>query len=283
MPAPLRHALLALLTATLVACGAEPANAPVDDAPGPPTLASLAPALTQMLYAMDLGDQVVGVSRYCTLPEGVERPVLGDALTVSTEAVLAADPDALLIQSDPSKYDTLRQLDPSLRVEHFTVETTADIVAALRRLGELAGHPERGAQRADALEAGLAELRAQAEGVERPSVLFVMGSEKPGSAGRGSFVHELIELAGGRNAAGELEGWPTLSLEYVLAAQPEVLICWSSEQDAQRDRDRWMALEDLPAAQSGRVHVVTAKSWTLPTPLLLDHARQLQTWLHPDG
>jgi iron complex transport system substrate-binding protein len=244
-------------------------------------VASLAPALTWMLFAMDLGDLVVGVSRYCTLPEGEQRPVLGDALTVSTEAVLAAEPDVLLIQSDAAKYAPLQRLDPDLRVEHFSVETTADIVSAQRRLGALAGHPERGEQHAATLDAGLAELRTQNQGAERPRVLFVMGSEKPGSAGKGSFVHEIIELAGGENAAAELEGWPTLSLEYVLAAQPDVLICWTSPQNAERDLERWASLQDLPAARSGRVHVVTETTWTLPTPVLLDHARQLRAWFHP--
>jgi iron complex transport system substrate-binding protein len=286
MLAPFRKSLLCLLSWVLFSCGGEPTAPTSGELPPPaaPRVASLAPALSHMLFAMGLGDQVVGVSRYCTLPEGEQRPVLGDALTVSTEAVLAVEPDLLLVQSDPAKYEPLRALDPGLQVEHFTIETTADIVAAQKRLGQLAGHQERGERHASRLEAGLAELRAQAEGLDRPRVLFVMGSEKPGSAGRGSFVHEIIELAGGENAAAELEGWPTLNLEYVLAAQPEVLICWTSPQDAERDRERWLALEDLPAAQAGRVHVVTETTWTLPTPVLLEHARQLRAWFHPsDG
>jgi iron complex transport system substrate-binding protein len=278
----LRRILFSTLTALLVACGGQPVEPVPTEPPAVPRLASLAPALSHMLFSMDLGAQVVGVSRYCKLPEGEQRPVLGDALTVSTEAVLASGPDVLLIQSDPAKYEPLRQLDPGLAVEHFSVETIADIVTALRRLGRLAGQPERGEQHAAALEAGLAELRAQAAGAQRPRVLFVMGSEKPGSAGRGSFVHELIELAGGDNAAADLEGWPTLSLEYVLAAQPEVLVCWSNPQDAERDLQRWSSLEDLPAARDGRVHVVTDTTWTLPTPALLDHARQLRAWFFPD-
>jgi iron complex transport system substrate-binding protein len=274
--------LLPLLLLLLSCCSAPPpATPPAGPGNAPPRLASLAPALSHMLFAMGLGEQVVGVSRYCTLPEGEERPVLGDALTVSTEAVLASDPDVLLIQSDPTKYEPLRRLDPGLAIEHFSVETTADIVSALRRLGELAGQPALGARHADTLEAGLEELRAQAQGAHRPRVLFVMGSEKPGSAGRGSFVHELIQLAGGENVAAELEGWPTLNLEYVLAAQPEVLVCWTTPQDAERDRQRWLALEDLPAARDGRVHVVTETTWTLPTPTLLEHARQLSAWVHP--
>jgi len=282
MPRPPRIFLLALLTALFAGCDPAPSTAP--EPLGPPRLASLAPALTQMSFALGLGEQVVGVSRYCGLPDGEQRPVLGDALTVSTEAVLATEPDILLIQSDPAKYATLQQLDPGLRIEHFSIETLADISAALRRLGSLAGQPERGEQHAAHLETGLDTLRGQTEGLDRPKVLFVMGSEKPGSAGKGSFVHELIELAGGDNAAGELEGWPTLNLEYVLAAQPDVLICWTSPQNAEQDLERWSSLTDLPAAQTGRIHIVTASSWTLPTPILLEHAQQLRDWFHPsDG
>lgn len=281
MRSPLTSALFGLIAIVLAACAAPPVAEPSRAEPHPPRLASMAPALTTMLFELGLGDQVVGVTRYCTLPEGQQRPVLGDALTVSTEAVLAVEPDILLIQSGADKYAPLQQLDPELQLEHFAIETIADISTALRRLGSLAGSPELGEQHATALEAGLADLRQQARGLTRPQVLFVMGSEKPGSAGRGSFVHELIELAGGENAAAELEGWPTLNLEYVLAAQPEVLVCWSNPQDAERDHQRWASLTDLPAAQHGRIHVVTDPSWTLPTPRLLDHARQLQAWLHP--
>ena len=273
MRSPLAKTLLAILVTMLTACSSP-------RVPGPD---HLAPALTKMLFDLGLGGQVVGVSRYCGLPEGEQRPVLGDALTVSTEAVLATQPDILLIQSDPAKYAPLQQLAPDLSIEHFSIETLADISTALRRLGTLAGQPERGEQHAVALETGLDALRSQTIGLDRPKVLFVMGSEKPGSAGRGSFVHELIELAGGQNAAGDLEGWPTLSLEYVLAAQPDVLVCWSSPQDAERDRQRWSSLEDLPAAQLGRIHVVTEPSWTLPTPLLLGHAQQLEAWFHPEA
>ncbi len=259
-----------------------PASEPLPT-PLAPRLASLAPALTAMLFDLDLGEQVVGDSRYCTLPPGQERPILGDALTVSTEAVLAAGPDVLLVQSGVDKYQPLLSLDPDLQLEHFSIETLADIGTALRRMATIAGQPALGQQRAAAFEQGLELIRQQSATLERPRVLFVMGSEKPGTAGTGTFLHELIELAGGINAAANQQGWTTLNVEYVLAAQPDVLVCWTSERDAERDRDRWEALEDLPAAQTGRVHVITETSWTLPTPELLRHAGELQAMLHPQA
>ncbi len=273
--------LVPLLLTLLAACASEPVPHEPPAQPQAPRLASLAPALTAMLFSMGLGDQVVGVTRYCMLPDGQQRPVLGDALTVSTEAVLAAEPDVLLIQSDADKYAPLQQLDPSLQIEHFSIETLSDISDALRRLATIAGQPDLGVRQAGDLDAGFEAIRQQTAGLERPRVLFVMGSEKPGTAGSGTFLHELMELSGGTNAAAEHQGWATLNVEYVLAAQPDVLVCWSSPRDADRDRARWQALEDLPAARDGRVWVVTDSSWTLPTPKLLDHAQQLARMLHP--
>ena len=246
-----------------------------------PRLASFSPALTDMLFEMDLGEQVVGVTRYCSLPAGEQRPALGDAIALSTEAVLAVQPDVLLIQSDPQRFAALKMLDPELRVEHFSIETLSDISAAMRRAARIAGQPAAGERAGSHFEEGLQQLRAHAADLPRTRALFVTGFEKPGTAGSGTFVHELIELVGGVNAAEQYEGWATLNLEYVLAAQPEVLICWTDPAQAELARSRWQSLEDLPAARTGRVHVVTDPSWTLPTSALLQRAAELAILLHP--
>ncbi len=277
---PVHFALLLFALLALACSVPEPAT---ETEPGgaPPRLASMSPALTEMLFSMGLGAQVVGVTRYCQLPAGEQRPLLGDAISVSAEAILAVEPDLLLIQSDAARFEPVEQLDPELQVEHFSIETLADISSALRRAATLAGQPALGEQAAQDFEAGLQAVRRRVAQQAPPSVLFVTGSDKPGTAGQGTFIHELIELAGGTNAAASYEGWATLNLEYALAAQPEVLLCWTVPDVAQQDLARWQALEDLPAARSGRVHVVTEPSWTLPTPGLLLHAQQLAAMLHP--
>jgi len=270
---------LALAFCLPVACSRPPGAEPASSAP---RLASFSPALTELLFSMGLGDQVVGVTRYCELPEGETRPVLGDAITVSAEGVLAVDPDVLLIQSDPARFAPIQQLEPDLQIEHFTIETLAEISAAQRRLGVLAGQPERGEEAARAFETGLEGVRTKSAGLQRPRLLFVTGSEKPGTAGGGTFVDELIGLAGAENAAANLHGWATLDLEYALAAAPEVLVCWSPEADADRDLARWRALRDLPAARDGRVFGITAQSWITPTPRLVGHAEELLAMVHPE-
>lgn len=273
--------MLPLLAAALIlACDPAP---PAAEAPAGPRLASFSPAMTAMLFAMDLGAQVVGVTRFCELPPGEERPVLGDAVTVSAEAVLAARPDVLLIQSDPGRFSAIANLAPDLRIEHFAIETLADIAAAERRLGALAGQPARGEEAALAFEAELAEVRRLGADLPRPRLLFVTGSQNPGAAGTGTFVDELIALAGAENAAAGLRGWQGVDLEYALSVQPEVLVCWSPEADAARDLARWRALQDLPAARAGRVIGLTGQSWITPTPLLAGHARALLALVHPEA
>jgi iron complex transport system substrate-binding protein len=271
---------LALFFCLLAACS-HPSEAP--EAPAAPRLASFSPALTELLFSMGLGEQVVGVTRYCELPEGETRPVLGDAITVTAEGVLAVEPDVLLIQSDPARFAPIRQLDPDLGIEHFTIETLDDITAAQRRLGVLAGHPERGEEAARDLEAGLSEVRARSAGLPRPRLLFVTGSEKPGTAGSGTFVDDLIGLAGAENAAADLHGWQTINLEFALAAAPRILVCWSPDSDSAQDLARWRALQDLPAARDGRVLGVTEQSWITPTPRLVGHAEELLAMVHPES
>ncbi len=272
--------LLLFLPLASLACPATEREQP-QAAASTPRLASFSPALTDMLFEMDLGEQVVGVTRYCSLPAGEQRPALGDAIALSAEAVLAVQPDVLLIQSDPQRFAPLKQLDPQLKVEHFSIETLADISAAMRRVAAIAGRPDAGERAGGRFEEGLQELRARAADLPKTRALFVTGFEKPGTAGSGTFVHELIELLGGVNAAEQYQGWANLNLEYVLAAQPEVLICWTDPAQAEQARSRWQSLEDLPAARAGRVHVVTDPSWTLPTSALLQRAAELAIMLHP--
>jgi iron complex transport system substrate-binding protein len=266
--------------ALLAACASAP---PAAEVRARPRLASFSPALTETLFSLGLGGQVVGVTRFCELPPGEERPVLGDAVTVSAEAVLAARPDVLLIQSRPERFTALRQLAPDLRVEHFTIETLADIAAAERRLGALAGEAAVGEAAAAAFTAEVEELRRRSAGLPRPRALFVTGSEQAGAAGRGTFADELLALAGAKNAAAGLTGWQTIDVEYALSVQPEVLVCWSPEADTARDLARWRGLADLPAAREGRVLGITGQSWLMPTPRLTERARDLLAMVHPEA
>jgi iron complex transport system substrate-binding protein len=257
--------------------------------PGPPggpagaRIVAYSPALAEMLFDMGLGEQVVGVTKFARLPEGVGRPVVGDRFHVNAEAILAVEPDVVVIQQDPGDFQPLLTVRGDVRVEHFEIETLADAAEAVERLGRIAGREDVGRQARERFEARLEAVRRRVADRPRPRVMFVMGYDRPSTAGRGSFIEQLIELAGGANAAGYAVRWPRTNAEAILRAQPEVLICQvdpGREDDARR---YWQKLADLPAVRDGRVHVVTDPHWTIPSLRIADIAERLAALLHPEA
>ena len=246
-----------------------------------PRIVSFSPALTQIVFDMGLGRHVVGVTRYCQPPAGQSRPVVGHAFDVSGEAILAVRPDVVLIQQDPKTFEGLRRRGPSIRIEHFEIETLADIASAMERIGRIAGRAELGSDRKSQFLAELESVRARAPAARRVRVLFSDGHEPPLVAGKGTFIHQMIELAGGVNAAANYKGWVNLNKEAIQAAAPDVFICRTEAGQQEAVKARWMGLPELPAARTGRVYMVTDRDWTIPSARMAKLARKLSEMMYP--
>jgi iron complex transport system substrate-binding protein len=116
-------------------------------------------------------------------------------------------------------------------------------------------------------------------------VLFVMGTARPSVHAEGSFVDDLIEIAGGVNAANAIPGnqaWRRATLETIAAANVDVLVVQTAPAKAKQAREYWMQWEDIPAVRNGRVHIVTDDAWMRPTFKLADLAGELADMLYPD-
>lgn len=255
---------------------AAPANVP------PPRIVSFSPAVTDMLFQMGLGKHVVGVTSQCEPPE--KRQVVGDAYSINTEAIAAVEPDIVMIQQQPERFETLRQVKPNVRIEHFDLETLADVAAALERVGKLAGQEALGVAARKSFERKLDDVRQSVSGKSKPMVLFVIAYEydKPGTGGRNSFIHEMIELAGGVDAAGQYKRWADLDAEAILKMRPDVLVVWTRPGGEAKAREYWLGFPGL-ATPADRRFVVTDRNWTIPSSRLADLAGQLAGMIHPDG
>ena len=277
----------AILIAALVflpACRKETTPPQGDGAPSP-RIVSFSPALTDMLYDMGLGEHVVGVTSYCRPPADSAPPVVGDRSRVSAEAILAVRPDVILIQQNPDDFGAVKSIDPSIRIEHFKIETLDDVASTIERIGAIAGDPELAAAHKNTFLAKLESVRRSVTGQPRLKVLFIGGIERPHTGGKGTFLDEMIRLAGGRNAAADrgYEGWKTLNRENILAMSPEVLICQVSPAREAEAREYWKTLSHLPAVASGRIFVVTDSRWTIPSMRSADFAEKLAAMVHPES
>jgi len=277
----MRRLAVILLAGALLRGGCERAT-PHDNVP-PPRVVSFSPAITEMLFDMGLGDHVVGVTRYCILPEGVQRRVVGSQLNIRAEPILAVNPDVLLTQTAPKHFETVRKLSPDVCIAHFRIETLADIGGAMARIAKIVGRPSVGRRAKAGFLAKLKNVREKVAGLNRPRVIFVTGYKNPLAAGKATFINELIELAGGANAAGEkYSGWRRVSIESILQLAPDVIVC---EADPATVDETRRYFEKLTASSGRKVRVctVTDRHWTIPTGWIADHAAgRMARFIHPE-
>jgi iron complex transport system substrate-binding protein len=255
----------ALLTAAMVcgAAGCDPSRpTPAEpDAGRAPRIVSLAPSLTDMLLALDAADTLAGRSSACRLPPALAEtiPVAGDFGVPSIETLVRLRPDVIVTTdlADPALQTRLAHL--GLRVEVLPAQRLDDIPAALRALGAWAGRTEQADVMAADWERALAGLRERADATTAVPVYLEIWGDPMITAGRESYLTEMIALAGGRNIFADTPGaYFQVSAEAVAAADPEVMLFLAPADDAAAlrlaaGRPGWTRLR---APRAGRVRVV---------------------------
>lgn len=251
-------ALLGALAPVLLAgCGRS--IAPPETPPGVERIVSLAPNLTEILCAIGGADRLVGRSSACDEPADIVArvPVAGDFGRPSMERLLALRPTLVLFVDleDKTLPETLRRL--GVRHAHIPCKTLDDIPAAIREVGRLAARMEAAEALADTLERGIAERRAAAAARASPPVVFAELWHDPIlTVGRGSFISEMIRLAGGRNLGDRVDReYFEVSPEWVLAENPDVLLSlgMAGPDDFRGRLAARPGWRDLKAVKEGRV------------------------------
>jgi iron complex transport system substrate-binding protein len=231
---------------------------------------------------MGLGDHVVGVTSYCLPPEGTSPRVVGERTRVSAEAILAVRPDVLLIQQNPDDFGAVKSLLPDLHIEHVRIETMRDVTATIERIGRIVDREELARECKEAFDRQLDAVRDYVAYSPQRKVLFLHGYQRPGTCGKGTFLDEMIRLAGGTNSASDAGyiRYPTLNRENILAMHPEVIVCQVALGQEKQAREYLQTFEDVPAVQGGSVFVVTDRRWTIPSTRSVEYAMQLAKMIH---
>lgn len=246
---------------------------------------TLAPSLTELVFAAGAGDKVPAVSVVDNHPEAVHDLPRYAVLPVDFEAIAAYQPDLVLaIDQVNSPNDATTFADLGIPVYFFAYHDLAGMIASLRTLGDLAGTAEKANAAADSLEARIEQLRAQTADLDPPKTLFLIGDETLYAYGKGGYTNDLVRLAGGESVTETIEApMPVLSDEFVLTARPEVIIGAFGEsyetQQLLRHHPTW---HNLPAVRSGRVYSLDPDLLLRPGPRLVEGAWQMARLLHPD-
>lgn len=239
--------------------------------PAPPRrIVSIAPGFTETIFALGEGQRLVGRSDFCYYPpEALEVPSVGGMTTPSIEAIVGLAPDLVLAVRGvpPEVIESLRSA--GVAVIALDPQTVDALIASVRTIGEILGAEERAEALATQMQARRDAVAARAKEVfadrPRPSVLFLVELDPIFAAGPGSFVDDMIRVAGGRNAVAEAGGnpspWPQLGLEAILSADPDIIV-GALEGHGEEQRDLLARLRarigwrELSAVRAGRVYPV---------------------------
>lgn len=253
----------------------------------PERIVSLAPSNTEILYALGLGDRVVGVTDYCDYPpEAKAKEKVGGFKDPSVEKVVALGPDLVLATGGIQRQVVDQFEKVGVAVFVLDPHTVDGVLGSVRTVARLAGIPDEGKRVADGLDARVKAVRDRTAALspdDRPAVFHEVWPDPLMTAGPGSFAHDMIELAGGRNvAAGAGQPYPPFSQEELVAADPAVIITPFAETAqalAQGKRPGWRTLK---AVRDGRVVVVNQDLVARPAPRLVDGLEAFARAIHPE-
>lgn len=252
-----------VLLATLGACG-QVAAAPL-------RIVSLAPHLTELAYAAGAGDALVGTVEYSDYPQAArELPRVGDGWRVDTERLLALRPDLVLAWASGTPEDTIRRLESlDLRVATIPTYRLADVPAALRSIGRIAGTLAVAEPAAAAFETEMERLRARYSRQRTLSVFIQIDDEPLYTVSRRHVISEVVELCGGRNVFADLaQVAPPVAVEAVLARDPQVVL--STDDTISNPAAYWRRWPSLAAVRRGTIYSMPADTLARSTPRLVE-------------
>lgn len=280
------RAALALIGLAALAAGAAPQR-----------IVSTAPSITEMLYAVGLGDRVVGVTTYCHYPpEARTKPKVGTYTEPNFERIAELRPDLVVIQKNPVNLEArLRALRLNvLEVSHDTIE---EVYVSMQRIADAGGTGERARALVAGMKRDLEDIRARTAKTPKTKMMFIVGRapnrvEDLIAVGRASYLNGIIEAAGGDNIFKDaVAAYPKVGMEDILARNPRVIVDMGdmSQTEGVTEAHKrsvvalWNRHRAIGAVREGRVFAVASDIFTVPGPRMVDAARAFARMLHPEA
>jgi iron complex transport system substrate-binding protein len=258
-------------------------------AAGPPQrIVSVSPNLTEIVFALGLGDKVVGVSNDCDWPaEAKTKSKVGSFWQPNTEAIIAVKPDLVVCESFPQQKEVAETLKRAgLNVFSLRVESIDELFSAITQIGDAAGCHKKAEQLAADINDRLNQIRVKSASVKKVKVLWAVQTEPVRVAGVNTFVNEILELSGGQNAiAPTPDQYPSIGTEVIMSCGAEVIIQSAmGRQDIQKQQQSaekfWSRFANLPAVKDKRIYVIDSDTVLRLGPRLPQGAQAVAELLH---
>jgi iron complex transport system substrate-binding protein len=296
--------IAAVFTGLLASCGETPENtaaspAVITDQLGrtvslatasPQRIISLAPSNTEILYALGLSDRIVGVSDYSDYPpEAKTKPSVGAYDKPSIEQVIAMNPD-LVLATEVHQATVIPQLESQgIIVVALSPQTLDDVLASITLIGKATGKVKEAAKLTAGMQQRINSVTNKTGKLSperKPRVFYIVWNDPLMTAGAGTFIDELINKAGGINIAGDLKSYPTISLENVLTANPEVILAGSGMGEGEDLPYQYATtesrLQGTDARRNDRVYSINTDIVGRPGPRIVDALEDFLADIHPE-
>jgi iron complex transport system substrate-binding protein len=253
----------------------------------PSRIVSLAPNITEIVFALGEGDRLVGVTRYSDYPDAAKQiQKVGSYVHLDLERIVSLAPDLCLAIKDGNPREAVSRLE-SLGIPVYAVDprNLESVLEALQRIGGLLGAEDKAHGIVQGIRQRIQKVESQVRRVNhRPRVFFQIGVSPIVSVGTHTFIHELIVQAGGINVAEGPTPYPRFSREQVLGLSPDIVIITSMARSAvfSKVKAEWQQWKDMPAVRNDRVFVQESNLFDRPSPRLVDALEVLVRLIHPE-
>lgn len=254
----------------------------------PETIVSLIPSNTEIVFALDAGDQLVGVTDYDNYPEAaqdIER--VSDSVEFNAEKIIQLDPDVVLAYSTGEEPPALTQLEDA-DIPVFVIESATsfdEVYGDIEQIASVLAKEEKGAEVIEGIQTQIEDIQERLAAVEEQKEVYVEISPSPEiyTTGKSTFMQEILDHAQVTNAFEDLEGWPSISEEEVITRDPEIILTTVSYvEDAVGDieaRDSWSAVE---AIENDEVHFIDSDITSRPGPRIGEAVQLVAETVYPE-
>lgn len=248
---------------------------------------SLAPSVTEILFALGLNEEIAAVTNYCDYPKAVlNKPRIGGFINPSIEKIVSLKPDLIITTRDGNRWETIHRLsDLGFSVYLIDPMSFYGVTKTIYHVGGMVGREEESKKIVVNMISKKEEIAARTKSLPKPKVFFQIGYAPIITVGRETLADDLIRLAGGKSISeNELISYPLYSIETILSKAPEVIMI--SSMDRNKDYmnlvEKWRNWKSIPAVRMNTIHVIDSNLVDRPTPRIVEGLEALAKMIHPE-
>jgi len=253
----------------------------------PERIISLSPATTEILFALELGEKVVGITDKCDYPpQAQEKERIGDYDNPNLEKIIELEPH-LILASHGNPTELINQLEGlSYAVVYLDPKDIDHIISSITTVGKITGNVKEAARLTEEMEERIEAVLSETSNLiknNKPRVLYVVWYKPLWTAGSGTFIDELIQKTGGINIAGDIAGWPQMNLETVIEKNPQVVIVGEGHPGGLVETVRGESLmETIDAFKYNQIYIIDADIVSRTGPRIVDALEEMAKIIHPE-